>query len=152
MGKVIVLSGCSGSGKTTYADRIIAENPKATCVSADHFFEADGHYNFDPTKLGQAHGRCFRRFVTMLQDGNYGGNPDTIVVANTNQSTSEISPYMLAAEGFGWQAEIVTLDVDPAVAAARNVHGVPAKKVAEQAARISRRTLPGYWKQRVISC
>jgi predicted ABC-type ATPase len=147
---VIVLSGCSGSGKSTYAKKLLEDaNGRATCVSADHYFERGGYYDFKSDELPQAHGYCFRRFINALRDGN-AGVLDTIIIDNTNQSAANISPYFLGAQAFGWTSELVTVLCDVEVAAARNKHGVPPEKVRQQAARIAKRQVPKTWKQRTV--
>ena len=80
MNHVIILSGSSGSGKSTYARTLPASFPKHT-------------------------GACFRRFIQLLQHTD----ENTIVVDNTNTTTEEIAPYVLGAQAFGATCEIVTL-------------------------------------------
>lgn len=149
-GRVIILSGCSGSGKSTYAAKLAAgyagHGAVAEIVCADDYFVVDGEYKFDAAGLGDAHAVCFRKFINALGDMRIG----LVVVANTNQSAQDIAPYVLGAAAFGYDAEIVTIRCDPGVAAARNVHGVPEDKVRQQAKRIETRQLPGYWKQSVV--
>lgn len=56
MREVIILSGISGSGKSTYADefcRTKYEGKYVCRVSADDYFMVAGSYNFDPEKVGQ---------------------------------------------------------------------------------------------------
>jgi len=118
-----ILRGVSGSGKSIMA----AEMPQAVVVSADDFFMVDGKYQFDVTKLGDAHGSCFRRAIEALQAGK------DLVVDNTNCSVVEVAPYMLLAQAFGAETEIVRINCDPVVALARNTHGVPAKAIAAMA-------------------
>ena len=104
MGQVKILSGVSGSGKSTFGRGLRAD----LTVSADDFFvTSDNKYNFDPSKLGQAHAACFREYIHALT--NLG---DTLVVVdNTNTTESEISPYVLGASAFGWNVEIITISV-----------------------------------------
>lgn len=75
---------------------------------------------------------------------------DTLVVDNTNTTVEEISPYMLGAAAFGWEAEVhtlyLTLHDDAIRSAARNVHNVPEQVVLSQYQRLLSRKLPSYWK------
>jgi predicted kinase len=150
MNRVVCLSGCSGSGKSTYARNLLAAcattaSSCSTIVSADDFFTLAGVYRFDASKLGLAHASCFRRFMMCML-----ANDALVVVDNTNTSPMEIAPYALAAAAFKYGFELVTIECDVEMAAARNTHGVPADKVRQQAERISKRQLPRYWKQSVV--
>ena len=143
--KVIILQGVPGSGKSFYANEFVAHaNVKSVICSADdYFYELGGgtKYAFDASKLGQAHGACFRRFI-----GAVRSEVPVVVVDNTNTTVSEISPYVLGGEAYGYEVEVVQVLCDPAVAAARNTHGVPEKAIQAMAARIASCSCPPWWK------
>jgi len=151
MGKVVILSGVSGSGKSTRARKLWNDlEPGTYCkvVSADDFFMVDGEYRFDPKKLSDAHGKCFRDFLAALQD-DYA----LVVVDNTNTTSEEIAPYILGAQAFGWEAEILTALpgrmnwVDYyLMCEKRNAHGVGFETIKAQHLRIVNRRLPPWWK------
>lgn len=130
--QVIIMQGISGSGKSTYTRRIIAGLPPGASfqvVSADHFFlDASGNYKFDPTRLGNAHLDCQKRFLEACQTGI-----DTIIVDNTNLRLWEISPYRTIALLHGYDVRILRVCCEPKIAASRNNHGVPEKSVLNQA-------------------
>lgn len=159
MRKVIILSGVSGSGKSTIAKAVAhladAVPDISVCiVSADSYFSHNGEYRFDASKLSEAHGQCFKKFIQYLDDP---WTADTIVIVdNTNTTEIEIAPYMLAAQAYGFDAEIQTIVPDPfrcnvdaycLKCAARNVHGVPVNTISQQYARILTRKLPPWWKE-----
>jgi predicted kinase len=121
MRTVIILRGISGAGKSTYTK---ANHPNATVCSADNFFITDGVYNFDRQKLGRAHDWCKNQFESALQRGD-----DQVVVDNTNTTMRELKFYVDTAAKYGYELQVVRLVVDPAIAAARNQHGVPAEGV-----------------------
>lgn len=143
MNKVIVMSGCSGSGKSTYAEKLLARS-QGVKVSADHFFMGENGYAFDPSKLGLAHADCFRRFIDFAQKGG-----SDIIVDNTSLSEAEISPYMLAGIAYGYDCEIITFVVDLRdlnLMVKRNQHGVDMNVLTRQWKRLGARFLPPYWK------
>ncbi len=139
--KVIIMSGIPGSGKSTYSKKL-----GGVVCSADHWFEREGEYKFDPTKLGMAHGACLAKFTRALMAGE-----DVIVVDNTNTSSLELAPYVALAQAFGASCELVTIQCDPDVAFARNVHGVPLETIRRMAAALSARTLPPFWAVKVTN-
>lgn len=150
--KVIVLSGVSGSGKSSYAKRLIAaENVLPGYVSADLFFTdpETKAYKFAPSLLPQAHGHCFKQYMTALMKGIVG----MVIVDNTNLSNEEIAPYMLGAQAFGYEAEIVTLNVEEwelTICAKRNAHQVNVDSVYKQWNRLQQRNLPPWWKHTLV--
>lgn len=148
MNHVKILSGVSGCGKSTLASKLFAPDKGAyeTIISADDFFMVNDEYKFDPSKLSEAHGACFRDFIRYLNEDYCG----LIVVDNTNTTAVEIAPYILGAQAYGWDVEIITLtcqtDDDVKVCAARNSHGVPFATVMAQHRRLCDRQLMPWWK------
>lgn len=144
MKTVIILCGISGSGKST---RIAKLYPEAAVCSADHYFMVDGEYRFDPSKLPQAHGSCLKQFVSCLQGRLPDGQPPTVVVDNTNTTVAEVAPYAALALAYGYDLRIEILKVDPEVAAARNLHGVPLAGIVKMAERLAtlKDSLPPWW-------
>jgi hypothetical protein len=143
--KVYIYSGVPGSGKST----LVREHHAGAIVcSADHHFtDDDGVYRFDPTQLPEAHGACLRKFAGYAAIGG-PGDPD-LVVDNTNTTVAEIAPYAALALAYGHELLVVTVECDPAVAAARNTHGVPEAAVKRMAASLAARQLPPWWKHEV---
>lgn len=127
MKKVIVVSGISGSGKSTYAHTLTANG--GVILSADDYFTGydTRPYSFDSTLLGKAHAMCFKLYVEQLQHAL--SEDRLVIVDNTNTTAVEIAPYMLAADAFGYLAEVHTLrcgswnEVDMCLQ--RNRHEVP---------------------------
>jgi predicted kinase len=140
--QVIILRGISGSGKSTFIENFF---PGAVICSADHFFlDNQGNYNFDHTKLGQAHSQCQYKFSRALDEG-----VSQVVVDNTNTKTSEMRPYInMANEHDGYDILIIRLDVEPDVAIKRNVHGVPAEVIQNMYDRMQ--PLPSHWVQETV--
>lgn len=175
------MSGVSGSGKSTHAEKILNKT-QGVKVSADHFFmKENGTYAFDVTKLGLAHADCFRRFIEFVSFAPNvalleSDENNVVVVDNTNCTEAEISPYMLGAGAFGWDAEIITIVSPFAIddskrlhhltnadntqkgyiseyidmCAKRNAHAVTRKIIENQWYRLSHRHLPPYWSHEFI--
>jgi hypothetical protein len=158
-----ILSGCSGSGKSTEVERIrkryanrhgIASHQVVVC-SADYFFlegatwdrlgnPTGGKYVFDPTKLGEAHAYCKRRFVEAVRRKG-----PLIIVDNTNTTVKEIEPYVYVARDYDVEKVFLTTVMeDPIVAHARNCHNVPLHVIQAQAKRIDERRIPRHWNLR----
>ena len=93
MAEIIILRGLPCSGKTSWVRKQYEDRKKITDVSADKFFyrSPDGTYQFDPTKLSQAHAMCLSDYIDRLNRGL--GEDDIVVVDNTNLSAYEIAPY-----------------------------------------------------------
>jgi predicted kinase len=122
MKKVVILRGIPGAGKTEYQKRFF---PDACVCSANlYFYDADGHYQFNPSRLGKAHEFCMDNFKTAIADGR-----QLIVVDNTNTKQWEFDEYMYIAEREGYLVEIIFIRCPPDIAAKRNIHGVPEDKV-----------------------
>ena len=123
--KVYILRGISGAGKSTYARYLKRTEGDVLVCSADSFMEGpDGAYRFDSRRLEDAHKYCLRTFIDGLQK-----RWPVIVVDNTNITWLKIHPYVVVAEAFDYEVEIVTITVDPEVAAERTRHNVPLKSL-----------------------
>lgn len=142
---VIIMSGVSGSGKSTYVHEHF---PDAMVCSADHHFMKNGEYNFNPSLLGEAHKMCIQRFTMGLIDPE---NPytDTIVVDNTNTTSEEIAPYYALGSTFAEKVELITLiPYDPNTCFIRNKHGVPLPAILGMHERLLNRKLPPFWEMK----
>lgn len=113
---LIIIKGVSGSGKSSFA-KLIAY-PCCICTADDFFYDNNGNYNFDPTKLGYAHKACQNKFDDAVKDPVI----TNIVIANTNTKPSEYKYYVDQAESHGLQVTYVILEKRHIN---ENVHGVP---------------------------
>ena len=155
--EVVILRGIPGAGKSTYFKNNFENErgePTASVCSADQFFthydpESKGLvYRFYASDLGEAHAECMRRFLhftsTRVGYGTPPLDPDKlIVVDNTNLRLWEFAGYVQIARVRGYKIRVVRLECDPEVAAARCVHGVPAKKIKYMARAMEK--LPKSW-------
>lgn len=140
MEKLYILRGVSGSGKSTKAKELVAEqerrgNSYLVC-SADEFFvnKRSGEYEFDPKKLRQAHSWCKTRAELAMELGL-----EVVVIDNTNTQKWEYQPYVELAEEHGYKVEVVKVgqldESNLKVYANRNKHGVPIDVIRKQASR-----------------
>lgn len=120
--ELLLIRGLPGSGKTTMAKKY-AQLGYVHC-EADHYFEVDGVYRFDGSKLRAAHDDCLRRAVAAMDAGH------SVVVANTFTRRWEMEPYLKAAKRRGVKARIIEATGNWA-----NAHGVPAEAVERMRAR-----------------
>jgi len=125
-GELILLRGLPGSGKTTLAKIILQlrSTDEPEILSADDFFEdKEGEYNFDPTKLKEAHNYCqFRCSERMRQQ------KAKIVVANTFTQEWEMDEYFKMAERYNYRVHTVVVENRHGN---ENIHGVPEDKLQQ---------------------
>ena len=125
-GDLILLRGLPGSGKTTLANIILQlpSNFNPEILSADDFFEGeDGEYNFDSTKIKEAHNYCqFRCSERMRQQKS------KIVVANTFTEEWEMEIYFDMAKRYNYRIHTVIVENRHGN---ENIHGVPENKLQQ---------------------
>ena len=125
---IFLVRGIPGSGKSTFARHIW--NEYAVC-EADKFFhnKETGEYNFDPSRLKEAHEWCRNEVETRMKDHQV--NPQyypEIVVSNTFTQEWEMQAYIDLAKKYGYQ--VTTLIVENRHGGI-NEHGVPADKLEQ---------------------
>jgi len=141
---LFLIRGVAGSGKTTTAN-LLSENGKYPVLSADMYFEdSEGNYNWNPSKLKDAHAWCKEQVEKLMYDhGNLWGatqvhfpnkssinfnNHSKIFVANTFTQEWEMEDYFALAEKYGYQ--VVSLIVENRHGS-KNIHDVPDEKVKQ---------------------
>lgn len=115
MNELVIIRGPSGSGKSTYVKKNFSDYMHC---EADQFFMVEGVYQFDRTKLGQAHAACQKDVDNAL---TFGRN---VVVSNTSTTQREVNDYIKLAEKHKVPYRIIRLAKQ-----FQNVHGVPADVV-----------------------
>jgi uridine kinase len=114
---VLLLRGASGSGKSTLAN-LLASNERWVSVCADDYFtDINGNYNFDASKLGEAHRLCQENFMYWLNNAVVG-----IIVDNTSTKERDFSFYENAAKEHG--AMFISLVVENRHGN-KDIHSVP---------------------------
>ena len=116
---LILLRGLPGSGKSTFANYMFSNN----IFEADqYFYDEEGKYNFDISKLHQAHLDCQRRVEEAMKLSNNSQYGNEIVVSNTSTTEKELKPYLDLADKYGYQ--VVSLIVENRHGN-KSVHNVP---------------------------
>lgn len=126
MAKLIIVRGLPGSGKSTYAETILEDNPSAVHYEADQFFTKwPVGYSYDIRLISAAHEWCYSNVVRSLWQGS------DVVVSNTFTKPWEMERYM----GIPTIVDGVTVSVVEMRTQYENIHGVPVEKLKQMAAR-----------------
>jgi predicted kinase len=116
-----IVRGIAGSGKSTFAKNLVGE--KDYChKEADMFFvDRDGNYNFEPSKIKDAHQWCQEEmdFLMRLEHS-------PVVVSNTFTQEWELQPYYELAIKYGYYVTSIIVENRHGGV---NEHGVPEDKI-----------------------
>lgn len=139
MQNIYILIGAPGSGKSTFSKTI----SNAVICSADHFFinEEDKSYNFDRSKLGDAHNACLKKFVLSVVNGE-----QNIIIDNTNAMINDILPYYSIARAFDANIHLRIFLISAETSFNRNVHQVPLENCQRMIDNINKLHFPNRWK------
>ena len=148
--KIVIMRGIPGSGKSTYIYKLEPTSgyAKVICSADDFFIDTNCNYNFDPSKLDQAHKYCYKKFINSLKNPIIG----LLIVDNTNIRLHEMSPYIRYAQIYMNHTDdidIVRCECSVENAMQRNVHSVPFKSIKRMKNRMEK-ILPYWPKERVI--
>jgi len=134
---LIMIRGLPGAGKTKLAHALVemlsTPKKKAVATAADDFMVTfSGDYDFQVPRLPPCHLAC----QTVVKISMHLG-AQWIIVHNTFVCRWEMQPYIDLAESMGYQYTVRYPEpgydggLTDAALAARNLHGVPATKIAE---------------------
>ena len=130
MKQLILLRGLPGSGKSTLAKQLSKGSGEGMVEADQYFTDSNGNYNFDASKLKEAHQWCQDQVDIMMRVGyprfslpDYLNEPlEKIVVSNTFTQEWEMKPYYELAEKYGYT--VFSLVVENRHGGV-NTHGVP---------------------------
>jgi len=131
MKTLIILRGLPGSGKSSFAKYMFSNN----VFEADqYFYDSNGNYNFDASKLHEAHMDCQKRVEELMQMSETTQYGQEIVVSNTATTERELEPYLKLAKSYGYI--VVSLIVENRHGN-KSVHGVPDETLEKMRKRFS---------------
>jgi predicted kinase len=120
MKQLILLRGLPGSGKSTVAKLF----DKALHFEADmYFLDADGNYQFDASRIKNAHNWCRHSVMDAMKEGH-----PIVVVSNTFTQEWEMEVYYLLAEELGYR--VISMIVENRHSG-KNIHGCPDDKIEQ---------------------
>lgn len=125
---LFLIRGCPGSGKSTFANLLNQHAMTMINLEADDYFTSYNKdtnsfdYNFDPTKLKDAHQWCQSTAMHFLEQGM------NVSVSNTSVTEWEVGQYMDIA--MLADANFVSLIVENYHGNV-NIHGCPDEKVQQ---------------------
>lgn len=162
MANILIMRGLPGSGKSTLTREICKQlfphGVQSLVCSADNFFtDEEGNYNFDITKLSEAHDACFASFIEFCELVNWFRKEkdaemrDVCIVDNTNLSLFELSPYIMYARQAKIPVHIVEMWTPDGMdrrqhielCFSRQTHGVPRNVIEAMANRMEQ--TPAFW-------
>jgi predicted kinase len=124
MKTMYILRGLPGSGKSTFAKSIAKP---WQIFEADQYFMNNGEYEFDVTKLKDAHQDCKDRVRNAMRPSLLRGLLyNTIVVSNTFTQEWEMKFYRVVAKKYGYRIFYVIIENRHGNT---NEHGVPEDKI-----------------------
>lgn len=118
-----ILRGLPGTGKDEIA-KYLGNNHSdpPVILSTDQFFIHDGKYQFDKTKLVEAHKATWEAFKSAISSSS-----EVIIINNTNIKKFHYAHYVDYAQRHGYLTSLVTIpanDVSDRELATRNIHSV----------------------------
>jgi len=111
MEKVLyIIRGIPGSGKSTFAKMLVGED-FLVCEADKYFIDKEtGEYNFDSTKIKEAHKFCQDTVESYMKDSLVNDQfYREIAVSNTFTQEWEMRPYFELAKNYGYKVFSVVL-------------------------------------------
>lgn len=119
MSTLILIRGLPGSGKSTLSKKLKTEyaGRPVYVFEADDYFSKSGSYEFDASKLNQAHKECFNNTVEKLKQEDA-----VVIVSNTFTTIKELTPYVELSKG------TIIIEMSSQF---KSIHDVPEETIAK---------------------
>ena len=122
MDKILyIVRGVPGSGKSTLAKMLVGDKDYCHKEADQYFMDREGNYNFNPTKLKEAHNWCREEIEFVMK---YEHSP--VVVSNTFTQEWEMDAYYELAAKYGYRVHSIIVENRHGGV---NEHGVPEDKL-----------------------
>lgn len=128
MKTLYIVRGLPGSGKSTFAKKLVHDVDFLICEADKYFIDKEnGEYKFDASKIKDAHKWCQELVETYMKDSLLNDQfYREIVVSNTFTQEWEMEPYFELAKKYGYTIFSVIVENRHG---GKNVHGVPDDKL-----------------------
>lgn len=103
--ELFLLRGLPGSGKSTIAKMLVGNKDYCHKEADMYFVDRDGKYNFNPSKLKDAHNWCKEEIEFAMK---YEHSP--VVVSNTFTQEWEMEEYYRLAEKYGYRVHSLIVE------------------------------------------
>ncbi|XP_067932550.1 2',3'-cyclic-nucleotide 3'-phosphodiesterase-like [Watersipora subatra] len=128
---LILMRGVPGSGKSTIVQHLMHRLKTDAVCSADQYFMRDGKYNFDRSKLREAHNGCQQKAQQLCEQQSR-----VVIIDNTQVKTWETKAYIQLAKTYGYVVimlvPLAQHTASPQTLAQRNSHGVDAETIQQK--------------------
>ena len=126
MKNLYIIRGLPGSGKSTIAKSL---GKPWQIFEADQFFMKNGKYEFDGSKLKEAHNWCKRKVQYWMHPSLVGSLFfRNIVISNTFTQEWEMRFYQIIAKKYGYRVHTIIVENRHGGV---NTHGVPEEKLEQ---------------------
>tara|TARA_Y100000310_G_scaffold274854_1_gene291136 strand:+ start:431 stop:865 length:435 start_codon:yes stop_codon:yes gene_type:complete len=134
-GNLVLIRGVSGAGKSLIASLFSG----AFSIATDNlFYDDDGKYNFDPSKLGEYHNYTIMsvkaQMINSETSEDYELSHNLIVVHNTFTEEWQMQPYIDLAEKYNWCVSTIIVENRHG---SESIHNVPAHSIDKQKKELS---------------
>jgi predicted kinase len=109
---LIIVRGCPGSGKNTFADLL-----DGYVCTADDYHMKDGKYDWKAENAGKAHFECQRKCENLMKI-----SVSRIIIANTSTTEKELKPYYDLAKKYNYRVFSIIVENRHN---GENIHSVP---------------------------
>lgn len=116
--ELIIVRGLPGSGKTTFAKQVAANNDYHHYEADDFFMTPEGQYVYEASRIKDAHFWCQKKVEETM------AKSEPVIVSNTFVKNWEMEPYFVLAEKYKYRITIYETKGDYG-----SIHSVPTEAI-----------------------